>query len=175
MTAPRRTLYLVDGPNIAFRAFYAIREMRNSEGMPTNALYGFTNMILKLIRDESPDHLAIAWDPKGGTFRDEMFPDYKGTRPDMPEALARQMPHFQRIAGAFGIPYLCLDGYEADDVMGTLARTHEGELDVVLVTSDKDHMQLVTEHVSLLDASAFRDVESQDPPLDFGRDGLRHL
>ena len=84
----RKKLYLIDGPNMAFRAFFAIGGMTNSAGLPTNALFGFTNMLLKLIRDERPDYLAITWDPKGGSFRERDFPEYKGTRPDMPEAQA---------------------------------------------------------------------------------------
>ena len=115
---------------MAFRAFYAIGGMSNSQGLPTNALFGFTNMLLKLIRDERPDYLAITWDPKGGSFRDRDYPDYKGTRSEMPDALRAQMPHFSRIAEAFDVPYLCIEDFEADDVMGTLARRHEdaGEL-----------------------------------------------
>ena len=162
----RKKLYLIDGPNMAFRAFFAIGGMSNSAGLPTNALFGFTNMLLKLIRDHRPDYLAITWDPKDGSFRDRIFPDYKGTRPDMPDALRAQMPHFARVAEAFDVPYLCLDGFEADDVMGTLARRHEGELDVVLVSSDKDLMQLVSDHVSLYDSMkdarvSFAEVEAK--------------
>ncbi|MCP4902200.1 MAG: DNA polymerase I, partial [bacterium] len=164
----RRTLYLIDGPNIAFRAFFAIGSMTNSDGLPTNALFGFTNMLLKLIRDNEPDYLAITWDPKGGSFRERAFPDYKGTRPDMPDALRAQMPVFKRVAAAFGIPYICLDDFEADDVMGTLARRHESELDVVLVTSDKDLMQLVSEHVTLLDTMKNRTISFPEVEEKFG-------
>jgi DNA polymerase-1 len=164
----RKTLYLVDGPNLAFRAFFAIGGMSNSAGQPTNALFGFTNMLLKLIRDQRPDYLAVAWDPKGGSFRDRLFPDYKGTRPDMPDALRAQMPHFARVAEAFDVPFLCLDGYEADDVMGTLARRHEGELDVVLVTSDKDLMQLVSDHVTLYDTMKDRRISYPEVEEKFG-------
>ncbi len=156
--ARRRRLFVVDGPNLAFRAFFAIGGMSSSTGQPTNALFGFSNMLLKLIRDHSPDYLAIAWDPPGGTFRDQMYPEYKGTRPDMPDALRAQMPHFERVADALGIRFVCLPGFEADDVMGTLSRRHEDELDVVLVTSDKDLMQLVGEHVTLLDTMKDRRV-----------------
>ncbi len=164
----RKTLYLVDGPNMAFRAFFAIGGMTNSQGLPTNALFGFTNMLLKLIRDEKPDYLAIAWDPKGGTFRDRVFPDYKGTRADMPDALRAQMPYFARVAEAFGVPYLCLDDFEADDVMGTLARRHEEELDVVLVTSDKDLMQLVSDNVILFDSMKDRRISFPEVEEKFG-------
>ena len=164
----RKKLYLIDGPNMAFRAFFAIGGMTNSHGLPTNALFGFTNMLLKLIRDEQPDYLAITWDPKGGTFRDRIFPDYKGTRPDMPDALRAQMPFFSRVAEAFGVPYLCLDDFEADDVMGTLARRHEDELDVVLVTSDKDLMQLVSDNITLFDSMKDRRISFAEVEEKFG-------
>ena len=167
-TTKRKTLYLLDGPNMAFRAFFAIGGMTNSQGLPTNALFGFTNMLLKLIRDEQPDYLAITWDPKGGTFRDRIFTDYKGTRPDMPGALRAQMPHFPRVAEAFDVPFVCLDDFEADDVMGTLARRHEDELDVVLVTSDKDLMQLVGDHVTLLDLMKDRRISYPEVEEKFG-------
>ncbi len=164
----RKTLYLIDGPNMAFRAFYAIGGMSNSQGLPTNALFGFTNMLLKLIRDHKPDHLAITWDPKGGSFREREFADYKGTRPDMPDALRAQMPHFKRVAEAFDIPYLCIDDFEADDVMGTLAKRHEDELDVVLISSDKDLMQLVTDHVSMYDSMKDRTISFAEVEEKFG-------
>jgi DNA polymerase-1 len=167
-TKKRKTLYLVDGPNMAFRAFFAIGGMSNSRGLPTNALFGFTNMLLKLIREERPDYLAVTWDPKGGTFRDRIYPDYKGTRPDMPSALRAQMPHFSRVAEAFDVPFVCLDDFEADDVMGTLARRHEDELDVVLVTSDKDLMQLVGDHVILLDMMKDRRISYPEVEEKFG-------
>jgi DNA polymerase-1 len=109
----RKTLYLIDGPNLAFRAFFAIGGMASSNGQPTNALFGFTNMLLKLIREHRPDYLAITWDPRDGSFRDQEYPDYKGTRPDMPDALGAQMPHFSRIADAFDVPFLVLDGFES--------------------------------------------------------------
>jgi len=166
--ADRKKLYLIDGPNIAFRAFFAIGGMTNSVGLPTNALFGFTNMLLKLVRDEQPDYLAITWDPKGGSFRERDFPDYKGTRPDMPDALRAQIPHFQRVAEAFDIPYLCVDDFEADDVMGTLARRHADELEVVLVSSDKDLMQLVGDHVSLLDTMKDKRISFAEVEEKFG-------
>ena len=164
----RKTLYLIDGPNMAFRAFYAIGGMSNSQGLPTNALFGFTNMLLKLIRDEQPDYLAITWDPKGGSFRDRVFADYKGTRAEMPDALRAQMPHFSRVAEAFDVPFICIDDFEADDVMGTLARRHEDEFDVVLVTSDKDLMQLVSDHVTLFDSMKDKRISFPEVEEKFG-------
>jgi DNA polymerase-1 len=164
----RKTLYLIDGPNMAFRAFFAIGGMANSQGQPTNALFGFTNMLLKLIRDNNPDYLAVTWDPKGGSFRDREFPDYKGTRPEMPGALRAQMPHFARIAEAFEVPFLCIDDFEADDVMGTLAIRHSDELDVVLVSSDKDLMQLVGDHVTMYDSMKDRLISREEVEEKFG-------
>jgi DNA polymerase-1 len=169
MTAdtPRKTLYLVDGPNMAFRAFFAIGGMASSTGQPTNALFGFTNMLLKLIREQQPDYLAIAWDPRE-TFRNQEFADYKGTRPDMPDALAAQMEIFPRVAEAFGVPFLLVDDFEADDVMGTLARRHSDELDVVLVSSDKDLMQLVSDHVRMFDSMKERWIGRDEVIEKFG-------
>jgi DNA polymerase-1 len=158
MVETREKLYLIDGPNMAFRAFFAIGGMTNSAGLPTNALFGFTNMLVKLMREERPDYLAVVWDPKGGSFREEIFPDYKGTRPDMPDALREQLPHFERVADAFAVPFLCIPGFEADDVLGTLAQRYGSELDVVLVSSDKDLMQLVTDHVTMLDTMKDRRI-----------------
>lgn len=97
----RPTLYLVDGPNMAFRAFFAIGGMSNSQGLPTNALFGFTKSLLKLIREERPDYLAITWDPKGGTFRDRIYPDYKGTAPTCRRPCAprcRTSPGWRRLS-----------------------------------------------------------------------------
>ncbi len=170
MTQPsqRRTLYLVDGPNLAFRAFFAIGGMSSSQGQPTNALFGFTNMLLKLIREHRPDYLAVTWDPEGGTFRDEEFAEYKGTRPDMPDALRAQIPYFPRIAEAFDVPFLCVDGFEADDVMGTLAHRHRDRLDVVLVSSDKDLMQLIGDHVTMYDSMKDKRIRVSDVEEKFG-------
>jgi len=164
----RKTLYLIDGPNMAFRAFFAIGGMASSKGLPTNALYGFANMLLKLIREHKPDYLAITWDPKGGSFRDREFPDYKGTRPDMPDALRDQMPIFPKLAEAFDVPFLCIDDFEADDVMGTLARRHRRELDVVLVSSDKDLMQLVGEGVKMFDSMKEKWISTDEVADKFG-------
>ncbi len=167
MTQPRETLYLIDGPNMAFRAFFAIGGMATSKGQPTNALYGFTNMLLKLIREQRPDYLAVTWDPPQ-SFRNEEFEEYKGTRPDMPDALGAQMPLFERIAEAFGVPFLLLEGFEADDVMGTLAHRHSDELDVVLVSSDKDLMQLVSDSVRMFDSMKDRWISVAEVEEKFG-------
>ncbi len=148
----RPTVYLVDGPNIAFRAHYAIRNLTNSRGEATGALYGYCAMLFKLVKDYQPDYLVMCWDPPGGTFRNEIYPDYKGTRPDMPDELRRQMPVFPRVAEALGVAHVVVPGFEADDVIGTLATRWKQECDVTIVTGDKDMMQLVdSDRVTILD------------------------
>ncbi|MCK6527997.1 DNA polymerase I [Myxococcota bacterium] len=146
------SLYLVDGMNIAFRAFFAVRGLTNSRGEPTNALFGFCQMLFKVIKDEKPGYLAVAWDAPGGSAaRLGLFGDYKGHRPDCPPDLAAQLPLFEPLVRALGIPFLEAPGYEADDVIGTLAARYGQDRDVVVVTGDKDMMQLVTDRVTLLD------------------------
>lgn len=147
-----QTMYLVDGSNQAFRAFFAIRtEMRAPDGFPTKALYGFANMLRKLIREESPDYVLVAFD-KGKSFRNALYPDYKGQRPDMPEELREQWGHFIPFCQAWGIHAVAIEGFEADDIIGTLAVQHAGpELKVRIVSSDKDFAQLVNDNVDLYD------------------------
>jgi DNA polymerase-1 len=148
----RPTLYMVDGPNIAYRAHYALPGLTNNQGDPTGALYGYCLMLFKLLKEHQPDYLVLVWDPRGGTFRNEIYADYKGTRPDMPEELRRQIQQFPTIADALGIKHYVLPGYEADDVLGTLAERLKDRVDVTIVTGDKDMMQLVDgDRVTLLD------------------------
>ncbi|HCP45798.1 MAG TPA: DNA polymerase I, partial [Deltaproteobacteria bacterium] len=148
----RPTLYLVDGPNIAFRAHYGIRGLTNSKGEATGALFGYTSMLFKLVKEYEPDYIALCWDPKGGNFRHEMYPEYKAGRSAMPDELAAQMPLFPDLADALGIRHIVINGYEADDVIGTLAVRHKDTCDVTIVTGDKDMMQLVDEErVTILD------------------------
>ncbi len=108
-----RSLYVVDGSNLIFRAFYAIRGLTNDEGLPTNAIYGFTAMLLKLVREEKPDYLAVVLDVSEKSFRTELYADYKAQRPPMPEDLRPQWPLIKEVTGAFNIPVLELDGFEA--------------------------------------------------------------
>ena len=136
----RPTAYLVDGSAFVFRAFYAIRqELTTSDGTPSNAVLGFKNMLQKLMREEEPDYLAVVFDERGPTFRHEADPTYKANRKRMPDELAVQLPFIHRLVEAHNIPKLSLQGFEADDVIGTLSRRLEAEgLDVVLVSGDKD-------------------------------------
>src|SRR5512147_1750197 len=116
-------LYLVDGAAFAYRCFYAIRaNLTDSLGRPTNAVYGFTRILLKLLREHEPTHIAVVFDAPGKTFRDDLFADYKGTRKATPEELICQIPLIDAVVDAFNIPLLRISGVEADDVIGTLAR-----------------------------------------------------
>lgn len=148
MTAP---LILIDGSSYFFRAFHALPPLTNSKGKPTGAVYGVANMIKKLIKDYQPEELAVIFDAKGKTFRDDWYPEYKAHRPPMPEDLYSQFEPMIELLKAMGLPLLIIDGVEADDVIGTLAvqATEQGRA-VVVSTSDKDMAQLVNEHVSLI-------------------------
>jgi len=151
MSKPQR-LYLIDGSSYIYRAYFAIRHLSNSRGMATNAIFGFVNMLLKVIRDEAPDHLAVVFDSKGPTFRKELYPDYKANRAAMPEDLVPQIPYIKQLVKAFRMPALEKPGFEADDIIATLARRFAGEeLEVTIVSGDKDLMQLVTDKVHMLD------------------------
>ncbi len=165
-TRPR--LFLIDGYSNIFRAFYAIRNLSNSRGEPTNAVYGFVQMLRKLLREEKPDLIGVALDV-GKTFRSEKFQDYKANRAPMPEDLAAQMPWIRRALEAHRIPVLSLEGYEADDVLGTLScRAAEAGYDVILVSADKDLMQLVEPRVSLFHTGRNKLYGPQDVAEDFG-------
>jgi DNA polymerase I len=140
----RPVLYLIDASSNIHRAYHAIRELRNSKGHPTNATYGFLNMLRKMLREHQPDYLAAAFDLPGKTVRHEAYAAYKAQRKPMDEDLAVQLPDVRRVCDAYRIPILEAPGYEADDVIGTLARRAVDEgFDVVIVTSDKDMLQLV--------------------------------
>ncbi len=147
-----KSLYLVDVSNMFFRAFYAIPRLTNSKGMPTNALYGFVGMSVKLLRENRPDYMAYCFDLPEATFRDELYADYKANRSEMPEDLVPQMPYIRQITELLGIPILEAKGFEADDVIGTLARqAQQKNIDAVIVSGDKDFAQLVGPHICLYD------------------------
>ncbi|WP_331457535.1 DNA polymerase I [Desulfosarcina ovata] len=146
------TLYLIDGSAYIYRAYHAVRGLSNSNGLPTNATFGFTRMLIKLMADRNPSHVAMFFDAKGPTFRHERFADYKANRPPMPEDLVQQLPWIRKVTEAFNIPVFEMSGYEADDLIGTLARHGEANgFRVIIVTGDKDFMQLVTPHCTIWD------------------------
>jgi DNA polymerase-1 len=147
----RARLLLVDAANTLYRAFFAVPPLRNSKGLPTNAIYGFVNMLQKVIRELAPDQLAIVMDAPGKSFRHTLYAGYKATRDAQPEDLSVQIPWLHKIAEAYRIPVLQIPGVEADDVIATLARRAPPDVAVTIVSTDKDLMQLVDEHVELLD------------------------
>lgn len=149
---PKPTLFLIDGNNYVFRAFYAIPSLTNSKGFPTNAIYGFATMLIRIIKEWKPDYIAVAFDVKGPTFRHEAYELYKATRRAMPETLIPQIPYIKDMIRGFSIPVLEKPGIEADDIIGTLARRYsEQDMKVFIVSGDKDMMQLVGENVVIVD------------------------
>ena len=148
----RPTIYLVDGSAYIYRAYHAVRGLSNSSGLPTNATFGFTRMLIKLMADRDPSHVAMFFDAKGPTFRHERYDQYKANRPPMPDDLVAQLPWIHKVTEAFNIPIFEMQGFEADDLIGTLARqAEENGFRVVMVTGDKDFMQLVTDGCTIWD------------------------
>ena len=162
-------LYIIDGNSYIYRAFYAIRNLSTSSGLPTNAVFGFANMLLKVIKEKSPDMVAIAFDPKGPTRRHTEFRDYKAHRPPMPRDLVPQIPYIHRLVEAFRIPVFIQEGQEADDVIATLARRAESAgIKVTVVTGDKDLLQLVGPNIKVYDTLKEKVYELQDVEERFG-------
>lgn len=152
MNPDNNTLYLIDGSSYLYRAYFAIKRLSSPSGFPTNAIYGFTQMLLKLLKDYQPQHVAMVFDVGRVTFRTELYPAYKANRAEMPDDLRQQIGPIRDLVRAFNIPVVELQGYEADDLIGTLAARWEATGGkVVVVTGDKDLMQIVTEQTTLLD------------------------
>jgi DNA polymerase-1 len=152
MSEERRQLFLVDGSNYIFRAFFALPPLNNSRGMPTNAVYGFIRMFLKLIKEQHPSHIGAIFDSPKRTFRDDLFTDYKANRSETPNDLQVQIPYIYKVIDAFRIKRIVREGYEADDVIATLATAGvKKKIDSVIITADKDFMQVVGPHVRLWD------------------------
>jgi DNA polymerase-1 len=169
MESDRQRLFLIDGYSNIFRAFYAIRHLSNSKGQETNAVYGFINMLRKLLREEEPELLGVALDVSGATVRKEKYEEYKANRKPMPEDLRPQIPWVRQAIEAFRIPIREEEGYEADDVLGTLAALAvEDGFDVVLVSADKDLMQLIGPHVSMMHTGRDKIYGPEEVEEDFG-------
>jgi DNA polymerase I len=150
-TRRKDTLYLIDGNAQFHRAYHAIRGLATARGLPTNATYGFTTMLRKLLADEDPRWIGISFDMAGPTFRHEEFPEYKAHRPRMDDDLAVQIPYVRRVCDVFGLPILEATGFEADDVIATLATQAVAQgLAVVVVSGDKDLLQMVTSDILVL-------------------------
>ena len=148
----RDLLYLVDGTSQLFRAYFAISGLTNPEGLPTNAVYGFTTMLRKLLKEEGPRFIAVAFDPPGPVFRVSRYAEYKANRKPMPEELVAQIPVIDRLLEAWKVPTVSREGFEADDVIGTLARMAEKDgMETFIVSRDKDLKQLLSDRVKLFD------------------------
>ena len=146
------TVYLIDGNSYAYRAFYAIRELSTSRGFSTNAIYGFTNMLLKIIREKNPDGIVVSFDSPVPTKRHAMFEKYKAHRPETPHGLIEQMPYIKKLISAFHIKTFEMPGYEADDIIGTVSKRLASKgISVFIVTADKDMLQLVDSNIKIYD------------------------
>ncbi len=169
MSGDRKPLILVDGSSWLFRAYHALPPLTNSAGEPTGAVVGMGNMLRKLMRDYQPERICVVFDPKGKTFRNDLYPEYKANRAETPEDLSAQYPAVLEMIEALGLPMVTVDGVEADDVIGTLARIAErrGE-PVLIVTSDKDMAQLVDTRTALLDTMKNRRLDPDGVVEKFG-------
>src|SRR5437867_3639952 len=155
-----KKLFLLDGMALVYRAHFALiaRPILSSKGVNTSALYGFTQTLLEILKNQQPTHIAVAFDTEAPTQRHAEFAEYKATRETMPEDLSQALPHVRRMIEAFNIPVLTCDGYEADDIIGTLARRAEKEgFQSYMVTPDKDFGQLIDENTFLFKPSRMGD------------------
>ncbi len=169
MLKETRTIYLIDGSAYIHRAYHAIRNLANSKGLPTNAVFGFTKMLLKLIQDKKPEYLAMVFDAKGPTFRHEIYDQYKANRPPMPEDMVVQLPFIKQIVENLNIPILEMAGFEADDIIGTLARKCEKNgFQVIMVTGDKDFRQLITPSTCMWDTMKDRITDYSTIKAEYG-------
>ncbi len=164
MADQKPLLMLLDGHAMVFRAWFSIPErLSNSAGVDTRGVYGFMNTFIKVVNDHRPTHLALTFDTQAPTFRDELFPDYKAQRPPAPDDLHAQIPMLKDVMAAFKVPVFEKDGFEADDLIGTLAReATESGLDTLIVTGDADQLQLVSDTVKLLMYTGFGDTRIYD-------------
>ena len=145
-----KKILLIDGHSILNRAFYGVPLLTNHEGVHTNAVYGFINIMLKALEEETADYVAVAFDLKAPTFRHKMYEAYKGTRKPMPQELHEQVPIIKGVLAAMTIPVVTMEGYEADDILGTLAKRSQAEgFEVSILTGDRDILQIADEHIKI--------------------------
>jgi DNA polymerase-1 len=164
-----KNLYLVDASNMFFRAFFAIPPMTSTKGMQTNALYGFLSMTLKLMREVKPDYLVYCFDLPGPSFREKLYTEYKANRDEMPEGLSPQIPYLIKLTELLGVTHVEMEGYEADDVIGTLAvKAAAHKINTVIVSGDKDFAQLVKPGISLYDTMKNVRTDSDGVKAKFG-------
>ena len=162
-------LILVDGSSYLYRAYHALPPLTNSRGEATGAVYGVVNMLRTLLREYAPDHIAVVFDAKGKTFREEMYEQYKANRPPMPDDLRSQIEPLHAVVRALGLPCLVVEGVEADDVIGTLTvQARAAGMDVVISTGDKDIAQLVDAHVTLINTMTRQSLDAAGVETKFG-------
>ena len=160
---------LIDGTSYIYRAFHAMPPLTNSKGQPTGAIYGVVNMLKSIVKEHQPSHIAVVFDAKGKTFRDDLYKEYKATRPPMPDDLRPQIEPLYEIVRAMGLPVLIIDGVEADDVIGTLAaQATTLKMDTLISTGDKDMAQLINTHVSLVNTMTGKNMDSDGCVEKFG-------
>ncbi len=158
----RKKFYIIDGHSHLYAAYYAIRGLTSPSGEPTNAVYGMTSVILKILREHQPDYIAAVFDPPGRTFRQDIFEEYKSQRPPMPDDLVTQVNRIQQVMLSLGIKVVMIDGYEADDVIATLAKQAQAmDIDVVICSKDKDLEQLINHYIKIYDSTKdkFTDID----------------
>ncbi len=169
-----KKLILIDGNAIIHRAFHAIPPFRTSSGELVNSVYGFASILLNILNNEKPDYIAVAFDLKGKTFRHEEYKDYKATRTKAPDELYSQIPRIHKLVSAFKIPIYTAEGYEADDVLGTLSKkAEEKNLNTYIITGDLDTLQLVTEKTKVMTFIKFSQMRTYDAAAVFERYGLK--
>ena len=163
----KNKLILIDGNSIAYRAFFALPLLNNDKGVYTNAVYGFTTMLMRLLEEEKPTHLMVAFDAGKTTFRHATFKEYKGGRQKTPPELSEQFPLLRQLLDAFHIKHYELENYEADDIIGTLSKqAKEKEWEVQVISGDKDMLQLVSENVKVkVTRKGISDVATYTPSL----------
>ncbi|MGB5685390.1 MAG: 5'-3' exonuclease H3TH domain-containing protein, partial [Candidatus Electrothrix sp.] len=148
----KKEVYLIDGSAYIYRAYHAIKPLSNNSGLPTHAVYGFTTILRRLLREKQPEYLAVAFDTKGPVFRHAISADYKANRPPMPEDLVPQIPYIHKIVAAYNLLSMAADDLEADDLIASAARLLvEQGCKVVIVSGDKDLLQLVSEDITMWD------------------------
>ncbi|MEW6530734.1 MAG: DNA polymerase I [Thermodesulfobacteriota bacterium] len=169
MGKKKETLYLIDGSSYIYRAYHTTGALSNSKGFPTGAVFGFTNMLVKTLRERRPERIAVIFDSRGPTFRHQRYTEYKANRPPMPEDLALQIPKVHEIVDGYRLPSLAVPSFEADDIIATLVKhARERDWDVVVVSGDKDLMQLVGEGVVMWDPQRDKVYDAQEVEKKFG-------
>src|SRR5262245_61529135 len=164
-----KLLVLVDGSSYLYRAYHALPDLRNAHGEPTGAIYGVLNMLRRLVADYKADFVACVFDAKGRTFRDDLYPEYKADRAAMPDDLAAQLAPLMQAIEAMGWPLVCVDGVEADDVIGTLAQqAGRAGIATLISTGDKDLAQLVGSGVTLINTMSNEKLDTEGVKAKFG-------